>query len=288
MKKLLILVITSLVLSGCNIKTLFIKNPAGLEINTSPPSTVFINDQDLGSTPYSDQNIKPGEYTIRLVPEPGDTELQTWETIITLDASVTTIINRTFATNETEATSYTLQLKPDLDKSKAFVSVISDPDTASVTIDSTSHGFTPVSKIELSAGGHNVDVSSPGFKPISISINLIEGYNLVVNANLAREIIILEKSPATSSATLDIDDLPEEDGNLLTEDIAKPYVIIEETGTGWLRVRDAPNSTTAEELGKVNVGEKLSYIESNDTGWYKVTFEGEDGWISGRFATIFK
>lgn len=273
--------------SGCNIKTLFTKTPAGLEINTSPPATVFINDQDLGSTPYSDKNIKPGEYTIRLVPDPGEIELQPWETTITLDAAVTTIINRTFASNETEATSYTLQLRPDVDKSKAFISVVSDPDTASITIDSTSHGFTPVSKIELVPGGHNVDVSSPGFKSISISVNLIEGYNLIVNANLAREIILLEKSQATPSATLG-DDLPEEEGDLLAEELDRPYVIIEETGTGWLRVRDAPNSTTAEELGKINLGEKLPFIESNETGWYKVTFEGEDGWISGRFATLFK
>lgn len=287
MKKLLILLIASLVFSGCNIKTLFVKAPAGLEINTSPGATVFINDQDLGSTPYSDKNIKPGEYTIRLVPDPGETELQPWETTITLDAAVTMIINRTFASNETEATSYTLQLKPDVDKSKAFVSVISDPDTASIIIDSTPHGFTPLSKIELPAGGHNVDVSSPGFKSITISVNLIEGYNLVVNANLAREIILLEKSQATSSATLD-DDLPEEEGNILAEELDRPYVVIEETGTGWLRVRDAPNSTTAEELGKVNIGEKLPFIESNVTGWYKITFEGEDGWISGRFATLFE
>ena len=65
-------------------------------------------------------------------------------------------------------------------------------------------------------------------------------------------------------------------------------MIINETGTGWLRVRKDP-SASSEELGKANVGEKLKYLgDTTDTGWFKVEFESQPGYVSGRYITLVK
>ena len=87
MKKLLVVLASSLLLSGCTIQNLFIKKPAGLEITAEPQAAVFINDENQGETPYQNQALKAGSYTIRLVPrEPG---LAAWETRTDLDPQVT-------------------------------------------------------------------------------------------------------------------------------------------------------------------------------------------------------
>ncbi|MFH1244174.1 MAG: SH3 domain-containing protein, partial [bacterium] len=104
------------------------------------------------------------------------------------------------------------------------------------------------------------------------------------NFKLASATITLT-SPAISSASA-VPSPSAIDHQPLTID--KPYVLIGETGTGWLRVRkDA--SGTSDELGKANTGEKLKYLgESTDLGWHQVEFEGSQGWVSGKYTTIVK
>lgn len=297
MKQLLLILLSSLLLSGCTVKGLFLKEPAGLEITTTPKSTVFINGENQGETPYSDKDIKAGEYTIKLIPTSTEGNFQTWEARITLDPQATTIINRTFARNETESSSYTLQLKPETDKSTAYISAISDPDTANISIDGIAQGFTPLTKIPVEPVNHTVEVASPGFKLISIPVNAADGYNLIIDAKLAREIIIIQQKESTDSAELKLDDEDQdsseetvaEDQDITTsEDLERPYVVIEETETGWLRVRSKPTTAEDNEIGKADEGEQFKFYESNETGWYKIDFEGEEGWISGKYATLYQ
>lgn len=296
MKKLLIILVSSLVFSGCTIQQLFIKKPAGLEITTTPQSTVFINGEHEGETPYSNNSIKPGEYTIKLVPQSGDSDLLTWEGKITLSSRATTIISKTLAANETESSGYTLQLKPETNESESYLSVISDPDTSNLTVDGQPHGFTPLTKLKLEPGDHTVEISSPGFKPITIGVNATLGYNLIVNAKLSRELITIKQKEASPSAVLEVDDstkdateeISTEESEPNTDTITKPYVIIEETGTGWLRIRSEPNTSTSEELGKADVGERFKYLDSTDNGWHQILFDGVEGWISGKYASIYR
>lgn len=297
MRKLLIILFFSFFLSGCTIQGLFNKEPAGLTIKSDPPSTVFINGQNQGETPYKDE-IKAGQYTIKLVPKSQDLNYPTWEKTFKLNPQVTTVISKTFAPVETESSSYVLELQPETNKQKTYLSVISDPDTASITLDGEPQGFTPITKKEVSPGDHSLEIASPGFKSTTIGLKTAKGYNLVVKAKLARETITLEQQEATDSAETATEsaeletDLQEpteqEDTEQQTDEIERPYVVIQETGTGWLRVRTKPNTTDSEEIGKVDVGETLKYLEANDTGWYKVIFEGQEGWLSGKYATLYR
>ncbi len=283
MKKLLLLLVSSFILGGCTPKDLFFQAPAGLDISTTPSATVFLNGTDKGSTPFSDKALKPGNYTLKLVPS--DPTLPPYETSLTLTSHASTVISRNFAGADFDVTGYTLELQQE-PSGGTYLSVISDPDTVNVTIDDKPSGFTPLSKLATNPGSHSLLVVSPGFLEQSLSVNTVKGYNLIVNFKLASQTITLSPNiPTTSSATLAS---PMPSSSAAASPIAKPYILVGETGTGWLRVRKEA-SGTSDELGKANTGEKLKYLgENTDVGWFKVEFEGSVGWVSGKYVTLVK
>ena len=295
MKKLFIILFSAIFLGGCTPKDLFVKAPAGLEINTNPASTVFINDENKGETPYSDKAMKPGAYTIKLVPTTGE-NLLPYETKLSLTSKASTIISRNFMPSDFDSSGYVLQLLEEPSGS-TYLSVISDPDTINVVIDDKPSGFTPLSKLETTPGSHFLKVSSPGYLEQTLSVNAVKGYNLIVNFKLAAQSITLTTpTPATPSAQTAVAGSPTPSSSpvssappsIQVDSMAKPYVVIGETETGWLRIRKEA-SGTAEELGKANTGEKLKYLgESTELGWFKVEFESQIGWVSGKYVTLVK
>jgi hypothetical protein len=286
MKKIFLILGSSLLLAGCTPKDFFVKPPSGLEISTNPASTVFINGENKGETPFSDRGLKPGTYTIKLVPSTGG-NLPFYETKLVLTSKASTIISRNFMPSELDSSGYTLSLQEE-SSGGSFLSVISDPDTINVMIDDAPRGFTPLSKLESTPGSHTLKVTSPGYLEQTLSVNVVKGYNLIVNFKLAAQTITLTPpAPATPSATL-APPTPASSSAASSALPAKPYVVIGETGTGWLRIRKEP-SGTAEELGKANTGETLKYLgESTELGWYKIEFEGSIGWVSGKYVTLVK
>lgn len=288
MKKILIILFASVFLGGCTPKDLFVKSPAGLEVFTNPPSTVFIDDENKGETPYTDKAMKPGTYTIKLVPTTGD-GLSPYETKISLTSKASTIISRNFAPSDFDSSGYILQLIEE-PSGETYLSVISDPDTVNVVIDDKPSGFTPLSKLDTTPGSHFLKVSSPGYVEQALSVNAVKGYNLIVNFKLAAQSITLTSpTPATPSSSLaPLASPATSTPSSQVDTLAKPYVVIGETETGWLRVRKEA-SGTSEELGKADTGEKLKYLgESTELGWFKVEFESQIGWVSGKYVTLVK
>jgi len=295
MKKLLLVIASAFLLGGCTPKDLFFQAPAGLDITTVPTATVMLNGVSKGSTPYSDKTLKPGSYTIKLVPS--DPSLAPYETSFTLTSHASTVISRNFAASDLDATGYTLELQQE-PSGATFLSIISDPNTINVTIDGKPSGFTPLSKLTTTPGSHSLVVTSPGYLEQDLSVNTVKGYNLIVNFKLASQTITLTPAvPATGSGAILSSPSPSpttapaasKSATLqTTTTVDKPYVLIGDTGTGWLRVhKDA--SGTSDELGKANTGEKLPYLgESTDIGWVKVEFEGSEGWVSGKYTTLVK
>lgn len=288
MKKLLLILSAAIFLGGCTPKDLFVKPPAGLEIGTNPPSTVFINDENKGETPFSDKAIKPGTYTIKLVPTSGE-NLLPYETKLVLTSKASTIISRNFMPSDFDSSGYILQLLEE-PSGGTYLSVISDPDTVNVVIDDKPSGFTPLSKLETTPGSHFLKVASPGYLEQTLSVNAVKGYNLIVNFKLAAQSITLTSpTPATPSASLaPLASPPQSTSSSQVDSMPKPYVVIGETGTGWLRIRKEA-SGTSQELGKANTGEKLKYLgETTELGWYKIEFESQIGWVSGKYVTLVK
>lgn len=289
MNKLFVVIIFSLILSGCTVKNLFLKRPAGLEITTIPVATVFLNGENVGETPYANKEIKPGEYTIKLIATSGD-GLVPYEIKRKLSEEVTTIIARNLAGSDPDSSGYILTFDPE-GADHTYLSVISDPDAVNLNLDGQPSGFTPLSKIEIAPGTHSILLTSPGYLEQTISVNAAKGYNLVVSAKLASQTINLISDSPAASASADSPVSPSSSPSpspALVDDMLKPYVTILETETGWLRVREEPNGTSTE-LGKADTGEKLKYLgETTDSGWHKIEFAGKPGYVSGKYVTLTK
>jgi len=299
MHKILLIIISSLFLSGCTAKNLFVKKPAGLDVTTSSPATVYLGDQNLGVTPYSDKNIAPGTYSLRLIPT--DTTLSPYETSLTLESGVSIAINRTFGPTAVDSSGYTLSFIPD-NSEKAYLSVISDPDISNLTIDGVPTGFTPISKYESTPASHEIVVSTPGFAEQKLQVNLIAGHNLLVNVKLASSLITLTPPPVSTDSAQISTTTPSPAGkpeNRITgtptpssPSMPKPFVTVSDSvevkNAGGLNVRSSASSSS-DSLGKAKIGEQLKYLgETTSAGWHKIEFESKVGYVSAKYVTLTK
>ncbi len=266
---------------------LFFKKPAGLIVNANIPAQVILGKKKLGSTPLVNNKLHPGEYTLLLKPLDQSSRLSTWQTKVYLHRGVATSVHYDFASNPASSSGYILQYEPNSDSNQTTISLISDPDICNISLDKQTKGFTPLKKTLVSVGEHDLLVANSGFQPLELKVSALKGYNLLIRAKLAQALITLNPSlQATASATKSAELKPTSTASP-SASISRPYVVIQPTGTGWLRVRSQP-STSGSELGKVNVGEKLKFIQANEVGWYQVIFKGQKAWISGRYAKLYR
>lgn len=287
----IILVILAAILAGVGIflvtRLLLGKEagPASLKITSTPVSTIFLDTQHLGKTPYEDK-VKSGEYTLKLIPESGTTAIS-WQAKVKLAPGVLTYVNRELSDQELTSAGEILTLEK-ISGKLAEIAVLSTPDGAQVTLDGTSRGTTPIVLQNIEIGDHELSVAAPGFTTRGVKIKTTPSFKLVASFQLA-----LSSVPATPSAT----PTPTPTGSPKPTtsprptvspgvELPRPYVKILDTPTGWLRVRIEP-STSASEAAKVNPGETYPLLEEK-SGWYKIRYQGiNEGWISGQYAEKF-
>jgi hypothetical protein len=306
----LYLILFSLLLSGCAQLPFGAKQQAALQVNATPGASVYLNGSHVGQTPFFDDKLKPGEYSVRLLVENDPTK--DWQTTVTLTAPIVTVINRVFGSSLEESSHYLLQLEPLTQKDATELSVISLPDNVIAKVDGQPKGFTPISLKDLAEGDHVVTLTSPGYQEMVIQTQTKAGYKLAISGQLGRLTLATDDEvTATASAQLqeattsgrltptptttpskNVTTKPsptaKPTGRAASDLPEKPYVEIKDTPTGWLRVR-AEGSSAAEEIGKVNPGETYPYLDSNPAGWYQITLtDGTEGWISSQYATLVK
>lgn len=277
------LLFSGLLLSGCSLK----QKQAALQVNTTPIANVFVDGKLLGKTPYSSSELKAGEVTVKLIPESTTEVFASWEGKIKLTGGILTLIDREFAASETNASGQILSLEKIKDKNAALISVVTEPDGVLVKIDGESKGFSPLNVDNISVGDHEIVLSKDGYNDKTLKVKNVLAYRLIINAKLGQ--IKSEKEPiVTLSPQPTVKTTPAAKVTLKPgAEIAKPYVLIGDTETGFLRVRSSPPSGA--ELAKVKPGEKFSFLEekelSDKSVWYKITYlEGKDGWISAKYA----
>jgi len=288
--------IFSLLLSGCSLPFLK-KKKAALQIEASPQATVFLNGEHVGQTPFFNDQLKAGEYNLKLVPETKDKPFLNWEGIIKLNPGIMTVVKRKLATSEDQVSGYVLTLEPIDDKQEAKISLISTPDSAVVNLDGEPKGFTPLVLDNIVEGERLLSLSSPGFQEETVKAKTAKGYKLMINVQLGRtgtaggkEKQAKEATPSSSQASPSAKLKTSQEASSGGE-MAKPYVKIKETPTGWLNVRSQPSTAKKEEtiLGKIDPGEVYKFIKANETGWYKIEYqEGKEGWISGKYAQLYR
>lgn len=283
-----VVILLILLAIGGTIKLISDRTPkeGELRVESTPNVSVFLDNKHIGSTPYNDK-ITAGEYTLRLVPDSTNANVAPWQDKVTIGPNLLTFVNAVL--NESELSSAVDVLW--LEKSaagKPELSVITNPDGASVVVDDITKGITPITVEDVTAGDHTLTVTSPGFLTRTMKIKLTPGYKLIASLKLALSANGTSDLTATASATPS----PAPSGTAATssgttQTPPKPYVLIKDTPTGFLRVRMDP-SVAATEAGRVNPGQ-MFHVYDEQSGWFQISYDGTNkGWISGTYATETK
>lgn len=252
-----------------------------LRVDSQPVATIFLDNRNIGRTPFKDK-VEAGEYTIKLVPESATAQLTTWEGRIAVGVNLLTYVNANLSESEL-ATAVDVVWLEKITSKESELSVTTSPDGATVLVDDQTRGVTPLSISDIPAGDHNLSITSSGFLSRSIKIKTTPGYRLIANLKLA----LSAGGPTASPSAAPTPDLSETPTSVATSsstqpDPPKPFVVIKDTPTGFLRVRLEP-STSASEAGRVNPGEKYTYTDT-ENGWYEISYDGKNsGWVSGQY-----
>ncbi|MBP9817499.1 PEGA domain-containing protein [Candidatus Shapirobacteria bacterium] len=260
-KGILLVLAISILLSGCSLGN----QKSAIEIITYPATKVFLDGKEAGMSPYKNNTLKPGDIEVKLVADNGGTFTKK----VHLENGANTVVNRELSGVEGKNGGYLLYLEPTGEKEKSGILITSRPDRASIAIDGEIKGFSPLRLDDIGEGDKQVTISYPGNKTIDVFVRAINGYQLVVESDLALE----ELAPVVTAPT---------PTDYLTSQ-EQTQIIIKETGTGWLRVR-ASNSADAIEITKVTTGKKFVMLDMNED-WIKIEAEpGKIGWISAKYA----
>ncbi len=301
-KLVFLVIIVIFIVAGFFLYRLIRGTPARLgvlKVTTSPSTTIFLDNRHLGRVPYEDK-VPEGEYTVKLVPETATEPVISWQGKIKIVRNLLTYINADLADSEFSSSVDILWLEKIPSKSSEL-SVITNPDGATVSLDGDVKGASPIVVADVVPGDHTVTIVSPGFLPRTLKIKTTSGYKLLANIKLAlapggtqispTQSVASQSatptvkpgarvSPQTSpSPTASVSSTPK-----TTADPPKPFALIKDTPTGFLRVRMEP-TTAATEAAKVYPGDKFTIFDTK-SGWYQIEYDGTNkGWISSQYAT---
>lgn len=308
---LIIISLSSIFFAGCALP--FTNSAsAGLKVESDSAANVYIDNQHVGNTPFMGEKIKPGDHLVKLISlvDPN----QTYETKINLKPNTVILIYHDFAPTPQESSTYILDLEKINSKDKSQITLITTPPNVVVRLDDQPKGFTPILNLEVNPGQHKLTLNAQGYATLDILTEVPVGFRLVVTAELGK-VYPLKPTESTPSATesAQISPTPQptatpspsatptptptpssspspqaSPGPTLSPSIPpKPYVEILSTPTGWLRVRSEPNGLADNEVAKVYPGKYYPFLESNQSGWYKIEYEpGKQGWIAAQYAKL--
>jgi hypothetical protein len=258
-----------------------------LRVDTNPAATIFLDNKSLGRAPFRDK-VSAGSFTIKLVPDSTTTQLASWEGNIIVGPGLLTYVNADLSESELSSAVDILWLEK-ISSKQSELSVTTSPDGASVLVDDTTRGVTPISISDITPGDHTVTVTSVGFLTRTLKIRTTPGYRLIATMKLGLSSggQIPEASPTpTLVPTGKVTPTPKTATSSAQPNPAKPYLVVKDTPTGFLRVRMEPG-TSATEAARINPGDKFTILDTkivNDTNWYQIRYEGTNtGWVSGTY-----
>lgn len=230
-----------------------VKQKSGISILSEPAdATVFLDEKQVGQTPFEDKDLEIRDYTVRLQKE----ELS-WQGKVKLIAGTVTVITRDIASDSASSAGEALTLN----KGRGLT-IISNPSEALVEVDGKQYGKTPVNA-NIDPGEHTILVSHTNYLNRSIRADLPQNFNLTVSVDLA-----ISEADLTTIATPVI--------NQTVEVLVKP------TPTGYLRVRDKAN-LNGKEIGRVKPGDSLVLLEEQ-VSWDRVRLpDGTEGFVSSSY-----
>ena len=239
---------------------------AGILIESDPVATVFIDNQEVGKTPY-EAEVSPKEIMIKIKPESVDGQtFDDYETKVNLVSGIKTIVMKTFRQNEEYSSGVIVSFEK-VGSGDSFVTVVSVPDNAQVLIDDKVYGYTPL-RIAVPGGDHNLLVVADKYLKKQLPIRVYKGFKLTAFVKLAKS----DEPQATPAPVLSGMDI-------------KIRIKINETDVGFLRVRSGA-SVGFPEVAQVKPTEEYDVIEEGENGsWYKIKVGEVEGWVSSEFVT---
>ncbi len=245
----LIIIIVRLV----SLDSFFAKPKSGLKITTTPAGAeVFIDQKAVGKTPFVDENLETKQYEIDLKSEGGS-----WQGQVLLNPGTLTVVNRELATSSAQAAGEVLSLHKG-----SGASVYSWPSGAEVEVDGKVLGKTPI-LVNISPGDHTFVLSHSSYLKRSIRALVPNGFNLNLNVDLSlseADLTIIDSNPISIT----------------------PKVLVKETPTNFLRVRDKAG-LNGREIARVSPGDELILLEELGD-WAKVRLsDGTEGFVSASF-----
>jgi hypothetical protein len=239
---------------------------AGILIESDPVATVFIDNQEVGKTPY-EAEISPKEIMIKIKPESVDGQkFDDYETKVNLVSGIKTIVMKSFRQDEEYSSGVIVSFEK-VGSGDSFVTVVSVPDNAQVLIDDKVYGYTPL-RIAIPGGDHNLLVTADKYFKKQLPIRVYKGYKLTAFVKLAKS-DEPQPAPAPVFSGMDISE----------------RIKINETDVGFLRVRSGA-SIGFPEVAQVKPTEEYDVIEEGENGsWYKIKVGEVEGWVSSEFVT---
>lgn len=267
-KAWLVVLLSSVVLSGCSL----VPQRSGVEIMTYPPAKVFIGGKESGMTPYKNNSLKPGEVEIRLVASGANAG--EWKRKIRLENLANTVIDWEFGA-EGNMGGYVLYLEKTGDENKCGLIVNNLQDRAAVTIDGEMKGYSPLKIDNIDEGDKQITISHPGLQSKNVFVKGIKGFRLVIESELAIDNGGQQPAGENLEAKTASDSASTSSGKM---------VVIKQTETGWLRVRQEADGNS-QEIVKVKPKDQFKLLEEKD-GWYRIELPGQitSGWISAKYA----
>lgn len=261
---------------------LFKEQMSGVLIESDPEATVYINEKEVGTTPY-EVDLDSSEILLRIKPKaPEGVVLDDYETKIKLVPGVRTIVKRNFRETEEYSSGVVVSFEK-LGGTASYVSIVSVPDNAQVKIDGKISGYTPL-KLKVPAGDHTLVVSSNNYLEKSLPIKVYAGYKLTASVKLGKNEEENKKENTDQLAVL----------GEKTEEQSLGRIKINKTDTGFLRVRSGAN-TGFPEIAQVKPDEEYDILEEGEhASWYKIkivqtTNDGQqneiEGWVNSEFVT---
>lgn len=292
-KKTTLFIFSILLFTGCTLG----KSNAGLVVKSEPNGTVFINDKEVGRTPYENKQLKPGSYIVKITSDQGE---WTSNKIRILDNTIYNI-NRELAVNSADQAGENVSIE----KGKG-ITVVTIPSQVEVSMDGQKQGNTPYLIPSVSEGDHEITLTKEGFITRKIKIRARNEFKIVIEAQLKRSGSASPEASPSPSPTNEASSAPSSSAKASPSGKATPSakpsataaaskapvsgqsVTILDTPTGWLRVRDKAG-IEGKEIAKVNTGETYEYKERLDSGWTLIVLEdGSEGYVASRYVKVNK
>lgn len=166
---------------------------AALTVNsTAGKSEVYLDDKKIGETPLSSENLKPGDYTLKIHRiSDSDNFYTDIEALIHLESNTRTFVETEIGPSDQFSTLTILYYQKNKGN-KSNLYLTTDPENSTIWIDDVRYGDSPVTTDNLNEGRHSMIITHEGYEDTEVTIIIREGYTLIAKAQLMVKPLQLE------------------------------------------------------------------------------------------------